>query len=210
MRLYALLSKAIFTPLNTFQMKPTNKLLGIFGMLAAPFLSFQMMCGQAADAYYTSLGGVFDLIYMCGWMCSVFGLKRLQMMGKSNNLLCNIQLVLLSVANVWNVWVIFDPNNNTTLFFVLDMFWPLSNLFMLVLGIVIAVKGTVKGWRRYVVLTVGLWLPFALATSMLFGRDKHFAYYPGAAYSILAWITLGWFIYISEQMYPAKRKLAFQ
>lgn len=187
-------------------MKPSNRLLGVCGMLAAPFLTFQMLSGQAADAYNTSLGGLFDLIYMLGWMCSLIGLMRLQATGftKMGRFLIYVQIALLCVANVWNVWVIIDPTNNSTLFFILDLFWPLSNVFMLVVGIVIAIKGVLTGWRRYVVLLVGLWLPFALGLSFLLGRENHYAYYPGAAYSVFAWGLMGWMIFNSDER-PAVR-----
>lgn len=155
------------------QMKPSNKLLGVCGMLAAPFLTFQLLVGQAADAYNTSLGGFFDLIYMAGWMCSIVGLMRLQAAGlrKNSQILFYIQLVFLCVANAWNIWVIIDPTNNSTLFFILDLFWPLSNVFMLVLGIVIAVKGVLTGWRRCVVLIVGMCLTLALLFILILGRE---------------------------------------
>jgi len=182
------------------QMKPSNKMLGLCGMVAAPFLTFQLLAGQAADAYNTSLGGFFDLVYMVGWMCSIVGLMRLQAAGfrKNSQLLFYIQLAFLCVANVWNIWVIIDPTNNSTFFYILDLFWPLSNVFMLVIGIVIAVKGVLKGWRRYVVLIVGLWLPAALGFSFLLGREHAYAYYPGAAYSVFAWALLGWMIFTSK------------
>lgn len=182
-------------------MKPTNKFMGTCGMMAAPFLTFLLLSGQAANADNTSIGGLFGLIYMLGWQCSIIGLIQLQAAGtrKKDNILFYIQLFLLTIANIWNIWVIIDPTNTSTFFFVLDLFWPLSNLFMLVLGIVIARKGILKGWRRYVVLGVGLWLPFALGTSLLLGRDSHFAYYPGALYSIVAWTLLGWMVYEGDE-----------
>ena len=201
MRLIGVFLNLIFIGLKKYKMKPTNKLLGLCGMITAPFLSFQMLAGQAANAYNTSLGGFFDLIYMLGWMCSITGLLRLNATGSKNSsaLLLYLQLALLCVANVWNIWVIFDPTNNSTFFFVLDLFWPLSNMFMLVLGVVIAVKGILIGWRRYVVLVAGLWLPFAFATSFLLGRDNYYAYYPGCVYSTFAWALMGWMIYTSER-----------
>jgi Na+-translocating ferredoxin:NAD+ oxidoreductase RnfE subunit len=96
------------------------------------------------------------------------------------------------------------------MFFILDLFWPLSNVFMLVLGIVIAIKGVLKGWRRYVVLAVGLWLPVALGFSFLLGREHAYAYYPGAVYSVLAWTWLGWMIFTSEQEKTYQPAIALQ
>lgn len=191
-------------------MKRTNKFLGTCGMMAAPFLTFSLVSGQVANAANTSIGGFFGLIYMLGWQCSIIGLMNLQAAGphKRVNTLFYIQLALLTIANIWNVWVIIDPTNTSTFFFVLDLFWPLSNIFMLVLGIVIARKAALQGWRRYVVLAVGLWLPFAMATSIVFGRDTHFAYYPGALYSVIAWSALGWLVYEIEETEPSATHFA--
>lgn len=168
-------------------------------MLAAPFLFLQFYVCQRAGADNTSLGGLFDLVYMLGWMCSVAGLLRLQAAGTktAGRAVLYVQLALLCVANVWNVWVIANPQANSTLFFVLDLFWPLSNLWLLVTGIVIAVKGQLKGWRRYVVLVAGLWLPVAMGSMALFGRTPA-SFYVGGLYSVVAWALLGWLIYATE------------
>ncbi|HUC81905.1 MAG TPA: hypothetical protein VMR70_13370 [Flavisolibacter sp.] len=181
-------------------MKPTNKFLGTCGMMAAPFLTFALISGQVANAANTSIGGFFGLVYMLGWQCCIVGLINVQAAGprKKDNLLFYIQLLLLTIANIGNVWVMIDPCADSPYFMLLDNFWPLSNLFMLVIGIVVARKAVLKGWRRYVALGVGLWLPFAMATSLLLGRESHFAFYPGALYSFIAWTALGWMVYESE------------
>lgn len=179
-------------------MKPTNKLLGAIGMLASPFLLLQMAAGNKENGYNSSLGGFFDLLYMIGWMCSIAGLQRLQATGskKSGNVLLQVQFAFLCLANLWNIWVIFDPTNKSTLFFVLDLFWPLSNLWMLVIGIVIAITGKLEGWRRYVVLATGLWLPVAFSSMMIFGRTT-ISFYIGGIYSTIAWFAIGWMIFTS-------------
>jgi hypothetical protein len=190
-------------------MKPTNKLLGAVAMLSAPFLTLQMLISGEGTVTHTSLEGLFDLIYMLGWMCSIIGLMRLQAAGaqKSGTLLLSIQLVLLSIANVWNIWVMVAPAYNPPLFHVLDLFWPLSNAFMLVIGIVIAVRGVLTGWRRYVVLFTGCWLPVALGFVYLAGRTN-VSLHIGGLYSVLAWSLLGWMIFITDVKEEAELALA--
>ena len=185
-------------PLNLY-MKPTNKLLGTVAMMASPFLFLQMLSGDESSQHNTPLGGLFDLIYMIGWMCSIAGLQRLQATGsrKTGNVLFQVQLAFLVLANCWNVWTIFDPINQSTLFFVLDMFWPLSNLCLLVIGIVTAVSGKLKGWRRFAVLFTGLWLPVAFSSMMIFGRSNTSLFIAGI-YSTLAWFVMGWMIFTSD------------
>jgi hypothetical protein len=176
-----------------------NKMLGTITMLAAPFLFFQMYTGQKAGVYNTSLGGLFDLFYMAGWLCSIYGLYRLQALGTKRDgmVLFAVQVTLLCVANVWNVWVIIDPANESTLFYVLDMFWPLSNVCMLVLGIVAAMKGVLKGWTRYAPLLCGLWLPVVMLANTIAGQTP-VTFALAASYSTIAWAVLGLAIYKSS------------
>ncbi|HUP11658.1 MAG TPA: hypothetical protein VM187_05590, partial [Niastella sp.] len=62
----------------------------------------------------------------------------------------------------------------------------ISNFFMLVTGITIARLGNLKGWRRYVPLAVGCWLPLGFVLWALFTRT------PGvlltlSIYSLVMW-----------------------
>ena len=182
-------------------MKPTNKLLGTIAMMASPFLFLQMAVGNKANDYNTSLGGLFDLVYITGWMCSIAGLQRMQAMGtkKSGNVLLQVQLAFLFLANIWNGWVIFNPHNKSTLFFILDMCWPLSNVCLLAIGILTAITGRIRGWRRYITLMAGLWLPVAFGSLTLLGRNDSSLYLAGI-YSTVAWFLLGLMVFTSPAM----------
>lgn len=188
-------------------MKLTNKLLGTIAMLAAPFLFLEMTIGNKNN-YNSSLSGVFDLIYMVGWMCSMIGFYRMQAVGtkKTGNILLQLQFALLFLANTWNLWVIFDPANKSCLFFALDMCWPLSNLCLLAIGTYTAIKGSLNGWRRFVLLIAGLWLPVAFCSMMIFGRNNT-SLLIGGIYSTVAWFILGWTIYSSPS--PETKSLSF-
>ncbi|RYZ28468.1 MAG: hypothetical protein EOO10_09440 [Chitinophagaceae bacterium] len=179
-------------------MKLTSKLLGGIGMIASPFLFLQMTTG---NDHNSAIGGLFDLLYMLGWMCSIVGLQRLQVFGakRIGNSLLQVQLGFLFLANIWNVWVIFDSGNKSNLFFALDMCWPLSNVCLFILGISILLNGTLSGWKRYVVLFAGLWLPVAIGSMMVFGRTNT-SLLIGGIYSTVAWFLLGWMIYTSDPL----------
>jgi len=150
------------------------------------------------NGHSTSISGVFDLVYMIGWMCSMIGFQRMQGMelNKTGNVLMQLQFALLFLANTWNLWVMLDPTNKSCLFFALDMCWPLSNLCLLVIGIYAAIRGTLKGWRRFVLLLSGLWLPITFCSMIIFGRSNT-SLFIGGIYSTLAWFILGWTVYIS-------------
>lgn len=190
-------TEVIFTTSNS-QMKRTNKGLGAIAMMASPFLFLQMTTGNEGNDYNSAIGGFFDLLYMIGWMCSIVGLQRLQVFGtkRTGNILLQVQLGFLFLANIWNVWVIFDPGNKSNLFFTLDMCWPLSNLCLFIIGVSIFLTGKLRGWKRYVVLFSGLWLPVAFGSMMLFGRTNT-SLFIGGIHSTIAWFLMGWMIYTS-------------
>lgn len=110
-------------------MKSSTKTLGVLGMAAAPFL-FLEMNAFGRDNTNTSLTGVYDLIYMLGWTCSVTAFLRMRAGGvkRWGVAVLYIQLLFLTLANVSNVWVIVQPNSSSMVYRVLDAFWPISNV----------------------------------------------------------------------------------
>ena len=183
-------------------MKISNKILGIAGIIAAPFLGLEMSVNEGSN---TSLGGLFDLIYMLGWMCSIIALLNMKAAGEKSNgrIVLRIQLVLLAIANIWNIWVILDPDNSSTLFFILDFFWPLSNLFMLITGIAVAIAGRMEGWRRWTAMLAGLWLPFSVIIMMVVLNNVK-AMNISITYSVVAWSLLGLSIATTDD--PVQKK----
>lgn len=174
-----------------------NRLLGIIAMLAAPFLFVDFLVhGMGGQFESTSFSGIFSLIYMTGWVCSIIGLLRLKATGetKFGRVILWIQLLLLFLANIWNAWVILQPGANDVLFRVLDMFWPVSNAFMMVIAITAIRAKKIKGWRRFVPLFVALWLPVGLlVTGLFFGRASTGIVIAGT-YSAIAWMLLGYVV----------------
>ena len=143
------------------KMKITTKTLGLLGIAAAPFLFFEMNAFSKNGMADNSMGGVFDLTYMLGWMCTITGLLRTGATGNSKwaRSVLYIQLGLLCVANVWNIWTIIDPTSTNAVYRLLDLFWPISNAWMLVTGTMVVIHKKWKGWKRYSVLLAGCWLP---------------------------------------------------
>lgn len=168
-----------------------QRILGICGLAGAPFLLIDTI-NNGFDPYQTtSLSGFFCLLYISGWICSLVALKRMDVFETSrfSRILFVVQLVFLALANCWNIYEWIQPHANTRLYFLLDMFWPISNLCMLATGITIAVQGVLKGWRRYVPLAVGLWAPLGIVLWLLFGRPPAMLLTVGI-YSALAWSLL--------------------
>jgi hypothetical protein len=173
------------------------KVLGLIAMLASPFLWLERYLYEQA-LENTSLTGVCDLIYMIGWSCSIVGLIKLKAAGDNRwgKTILFIQLAFLSIANIWNIWVIVDPLNQSTIFNILDKFWPISNCFMLLTGIAVVVAKKVSGFFRFVPLIAGLWLPVTVVSSMLLKGDQLF--YVMNGYSFCSFFLLGLMIFRHE------------
>jgi hypothetical protein len=173
------------------------KVLGLIAMLASPFLWIERYFYEQA-LENTSLTGVCDLIYMIGWSCSIVGLIKLRAAGDNRwgKAILLIQLGCLTIANIWNIWVIVDPLNQSTVFNILDKFWPISNCFMLITGIAVVVAKKVSGFFRFAPLIAGLWLPVTVAFSMLLKGDQLF--YIVNSYSFCSFFLLGLMIFRQE------------
>ena len=170
-------------------MKISTSTLGIIAMAASPFLFIQL---YVDDWGVTSIGGLCGLIYMIGWACTIVALLRLNATGtaRKNKVILYIQLATLTVAQAWNIWTIADPQNSNPVYAIIDFFWPMSNILLLVIGIIIAVKGVLTGWKRYMVLIAGSWLPISLLIFNLMGQETSSLVVSGL-YSTIAWFGMG-------------------
>ena len=187
-------------------MRPSTKTLGALGIAGAPFLFLEM---NAYDNANTRLTGVYDLLYMIGWMCSIAALLRLRAAGskKWGIAVFYIQLFFLALANISNVWVIIHPNSGSGLYRVLDLFWPISNVWMLACGITIIVNAGLQGWRRYVVLLAGIWLPITMLTGMTAGKSL-VTFYISGLYSVITWAFMGWAVFTMDRREEPQLALA--
>jgi len=178
-----------------------TRTLGLMGILCSPFLAIQLnMFGIFEHTRPTSLAGVFGLIYMGGWFCSILGLYRLGAAGnKTGRIILVIQMTLLTIGNLWNIYSIVDPTCNKTLFYVIDAIgWPFDNIFMLATGIAIISAKQLEGWKRFVPLFVGMWFPNTVViTHIIFGSGNTELLIVGS-YSVLAWALLGLTVFQSS------------
>jgi hypothetical protein len=178
-----------------------NKVLGSLALAGAPFFLlssflqpyFQFMHEQQ---FY----GAWGLIYLAAWMCSIRGLQRLRATGKSTfgKVLIWIMMGALVLASLSNVYKIIAPGTRSPLFILLDSFWPLSNLLMLVVGITVAAAKRLKGWKRFIPLLVGLWFPVLVVCMNVFGRDGVTGTIAGV-YSAVAWSLLAIVVYTTKE-----------
>jgi hypothetical protein len=166
------------------------KLLSICGLFAAPWLYIGTLVeatnARLSDTWFTGLWGI---IYLSGWMCTVIALQSIRATGNNwfGKSILWLLVISLALANLSNIIQIIVQKNKPSWFFYIDLFWPLSNLIMFVAGIAVVRAGILVGWKRYVPLFVGLWLPIALA-SMKMGYMLSILF--GGIYSAIAWTLL--------------------
>ncbi|QJW90536.1 hypothetical protein HNV11_14690 [Spirosoma taeanense] len=168
-----------------------NKTLGALALLGAPSMGLGIWVEQQdkslADSWFT---GVWGLIYITAWMCSMVALQRMKVAGNSRfgRVFPLVILGFLTIANLSNVWQLVAPTNKSTLFWRLDMFWPLSNVLMLIYGLTVIIANRLTGWQRFVPLLCGLWFPVAMATKLLPPNDFTFPFV--VLHTIIAWSLL--------------------
>jgi hypothetical protein len=167
-------------------------------MLGAPFLFITLITfGAGIATQKSALDGLYSVLYITGWMCSILGLWHMEATGthRWGRIVLRIQLLFLSLANISNLMLLFQVGLNTSLYFILDLFWPVSNIWMLATGITVIAAKRLQGWMRYVPLMVGLWLPLCLVgLGAVFGFNQQ-TMFIGGGYSAIAWLLLSVVVY---------------
>jgi len=141
------------------------KILGIIGIIGAPWMLIDFINNGLYDRFVmTSASGARNLIFMTGWICSVLGLYKIHQpaMGKGQKIIFIIQLVLLCLANIWNIAEIINPLSTSQMVLLLNFSWPLGGLFMIVTGIAVIKANQMNGWKKYMALLTGFWFPQTL------------------------------------------------
>jgi len=105
-----------------------------------------------------------------------------------------IQLLLLSIAQVFNIDVMIHGGDRDFLQQTLDIFWPISNGFMLITATAVLIANQLKGWQKWIPVLVSLWLPFSLVSKALQMQNL----YVVGFYSAIAWTLLAIVIYTAK------------
>lgn len=169
-----------------------NKTLGTLALIGAP----AMAADTLAEATYPSLfdswfTGMWGLVYITAWMCSIIAMKRSGALGNSRlgKAMPYVLMTTLSLANVANLIWLFAAKAKPSFFMAIDLFWPISHILMLVVGVLAIRAKKLTGWRRYVPLIMGLWLPFALGSLALIGRTQT-GFFIGGLYNAIVVVLL--------------------
>lgn len=129
---------------------------------------FLYTLGDGPAAYIASMLG---MLYLVGWAASAMGMRQLKVTGAGAlaQIIFVIQLAGLSLALIFNALEMAHANPDTFFFHVTDMAWPLSHLFMLVVGAFVLATRVWRGWRSWTPILCGLVLPIFFAARPLLG-----------------------------------------
>ena len=184
----------------------TNKQLGTIALLGAPAMligiNIETSYTRFEDSWFT---GVWGIVYITAWMCSLAVLQRINAAGNGfGKWVIRIMFVTLTIANISNVVQILTPAHDPWYFFYIDLFWPISHLLMLVLGITSLFNSKLDKISKLVLLGAGLWLPIALIPMAIFGKTAHVVLYHGI-YNALMW---GMMAYIAIRQHHRRYAMA--
>jgi hypothetical protein len=158
---------------------PSTRLLGTLGMIGAPMMLLEGLYRSAThlrNNHNDYVVGAMSLLYIIGWASSSLGMRRLRVTGDSaaSRAAFAVQMAGLLLAGVWALREVVKPSSdiNSTLFKVTDAAWPLSHIFMLVIGGLVLKADVWRGWRRLAPFLCGLALPTFFAASTVVRRES--------------------------------------
>ena len=141
-------------------------LLGTAGIVAAPMMllvGLYYYFWQISNVKSTPMIGLLGIIYIAGWTCTAVGMRWLGVTGTgtASTVAFVVQVIGLTLAGMFSLQEIFwfEFLEGSSFFSLTDAAWPLSHLFMLVIGGLVVHAGVWKGWRRAAPFICGLALP---------------------------------------------------
>jgi hypothetical protein len=177
----------------------TNRQLGVIALVGAPAMligiNAEYLNRDLRDSWFTGLWGI---VYITAWMCSLYVMQRQEIAGnRFGKWLIKIMFGTLTIANVSNIIQIVTPHNDPWYFFYLDLFWPISHLLMLVLGITVLLNKKADIVTRLIFSGAGFWLPIALVPMAIFGTTSSVVLYP-SIYNAIMWGLMGYLAFKSS------------
>jgi hypothetical protein len=116
---------------------------------------------------------IAQLLFLVGWLSSLFGLLMLSAAGRGAGrylLWAQVCGVALACTQELQDLLLPAPDHTAVLYRLADAAWPLSVVFMIVVGIAVARAGVLTGWRRFTPILCGVSLPLSLMSAALAGR----------------------------------------
>ncbi len=175
-----------------------DRILGTIAMICAPALLIEGLLVQGGEN--AAITGIASMIFMAGWICSNTGMRRMRAAGtcKWGRAVLLVQLVGLVLAFLFGLFEATELLGRESLIFnVTDAAWPLSMLWMIVVGITVIRAKRLSGWQRFVPLLCPFWLLIAILGSMALGDTA--GGLVGFGYAAILWVLLGYIVFDSRE-----------
>jgi hypothetical protein len=195
---------AINLPVGQAKILAGNRLFGLLAIFGAPMLLLQFLFGgensnPANGSPAIALLGVF---YIGGWICGAIGMFRNKIYGetKASRIVFVAQMIFLILALMFSIQesIGVSYENGGGLFFgICDAGYPLSHLFMIVVGIFVLRSKVWTGWTRFAPFLVGAALPLTLTLVPFFGKGV--GVFSFAGLTTLGLGTIGYSVYSARR-----------
>ena len=167
-----------------------NRTLGTIAMICAPALLVEAIITGGEEKPLVI--GLASMVFMAGWICSNTVMRRTQAagIGRWGRAVLLVQLVGLVLAFLFGIFEATGPiGDDNVVFVATDLAWPLSMLWMLVVGITVVVAKRMSGWWRFVPLLCGIWLPLGIPLQAVLGEQTGSIMF---GVSAVFWVLLGY------------------
>lgn len=183
---------------------PVDKILGLTGIVGAPMLLLQFLFGGASAnsgvSNYSPAISALGVLYIGGWICGAVWMFRHKVYGENlaAKIIFTLQMIFLTLAFLFSIQETLGfsyENGGGKFFFVCDMGYPASHLFMIVVGIFVARAKRWKGLSKFAPFLVGSALPLTIAAGNFVGMSGGMLLFGGLTTIGLG--TIGWKIFKS-------------
>lgn len=169
-----------------------NRVLGTIAMICAPALLVEAILLRGGEN--PLITGVASMVFMAGWFCSNSAMRRMRAAGTGwwGRTALLIQLVGIVLAFAFGFFEATGLLGRENIVFnVTDIAWPLSMLWMLVVGVTVIFAKRLPGWHRFVPFLCGLWFPLGMVAMAAFGDESGFV---GFGLAAIFWTLLGYVV----------------
>lgn len=185
-----------------------TRTLGTIAMIFSPALLIEALTFTNGENHIIT--GITSFFFMVGWLCSNIAMQQMQAIGTglAAKIVLWIQFVGIFFAIFFGVFEATQiVSEESLLFTIADLCWPLSMVFMIVVGIMAIRANRWAGWQRFVPLICALWLPFSMLIMIPVGDSvagENVVALLGFGWTAVAWFTLARIIRSNATLVTAK------
>lgn len=170
----------------------SQRSLLVLAMICAPAMLVGILLTQGSEN--SLITGIVSFLFMFGSLCTQLVLWQIAASGRGiwGRIAQGFQIVLVFFGMLFGIFeasqLLHDEN---ILFVITDISWPLSMVWMLILGITIAIRGTLKGYARFAPMICGLAFPATIVLAGLTQSPMNSGFIPFVFFGMLA---VFWFL----------------